>query len=56
MDDEVFTLEEAAAFLKATEYSIREAAKTGKIPAKKIGGQWRFTKKTIMEWLETSLT
>ena len=51
MEKEVFNVKEAAEFLGFTEYSIREYCKAGKIPAKKVGGEWRFFKPDLIAWL-----
>lgn len=40
--EEPLTVSEMAAYLKKSEYTVREHAKSGSIPAHKIGGVWRF--------------
>lgn len=50
-EKEVLNSEEAAEFLGLTAFTIREYAKKGIIPAKKIGKQWRFYKPDLVAWL-----
>jgi excisionase family DNA binding protein len=51
IDKEVMNTEEAAQFLGLKPFTIREYAKQGIIPAKKIGKQWRFVKVDLLSWL-----
>ena len=48
--------EEAAQFLGLKPFTIREYAKRGMIPAKKIGKQWRFVKADLLAWLRETET
>jgi excisionase family DNA binding protein len=45
------TIEEAAEHLKVSKETIYKMVQKGKIPASKIGNQWRFHKETIDQWL-----
>jgi excisionase family DNA binding protein len=49
--EEVLTLAEAASFLRVHEQAVVELAADQAIPAQKIGGEWRFLKKALEEWL-----
>lgn len=33
--------------------TIRQEAQKGNLPARKVGREWRFSKKAILRWLET---
>lgn len=44
---ETYTVEEVAKALKLHPYTIRRLIRERKIPAFKIGGQWRFKKGDI---------
>jgi excisionase family DNA binding protein len=44
MQEEVFTLEEAAKYLKVHQQTIYKMARAGKLPGMKIGRSWRFHK------------
>jgi len=48
---ELMTVEEVASYLRVTERTIYRLLKRGRIPATKVGHQWRFDKDAIDEWL-----
>lgn len=48
---EVLDSQEVAQFLKLAPKTVREYAKKKIIPARKIGSQWRFSKREIEKWL-----
>jgi excisionase family DNA binding protein len=48
---EVFTLPEAAAYLRVTEDEVVKLAASRQLPGRLIGGQWRFLKSAIQHWL-----
>jgi excisionase family DNA binding protein len=50
-DKEVLNTEEAAEFLGVSTFTIREYAKKGTIPCKKIGKEWRFYKPDLVAWV-----
>ena len=50
--EEIMTLEEVAKYLKMQPQTIYTWAQTGKIPAAKIGKEWRFRKDIIDEWFK----
>lgn len=50
--NEIMNLKETSKFLKIHEGTVRELAKEGKIPAKKIGREWRFSKTALIEWMK----
>ena len=49
---ELMTVEEIAHYLRVTEKTIYRLLKRGKLPATKVGHQWRFDKNSIDEWLK----
>jgi len=49
---DIFTVEEAARYLKIPVSSIYKLAQEGKIPAQKIGRHWRFHKSVLEKWFE----
>jgi len=49
---ELMTLEEVADYLRVTKKTIYRLLRQGKIPASKVGHQWRFDKASINEWLK----
>lgn len=50
MKTDIMTLEEVAAYLKLKPQTIYTWAQEKKIPAAKIGKEWRFRKSLIDEW------
>lgn len=49
-DDEIMTLEEVAAYLKVKPQTIYTWAQEKRIPAAKLGKEWRFKKSIIDAW------
>ncbi len=50
MKTDIMTLEEVAAYLKVKPQTIYTWAQEKKIPAAKLGKEWRFKKSIIDEW------
>jgi len=50
--DKWLTLEQIAEYLQMSTSSIYKMAQKGKIPAYKVGRQWRFRKEEIDRWIE----
>ena len=51
-NEEVLKLKDVAALLKVGEKTVYSMAQTGEIPAFKVRGQWRFSRKDIDAWIE----
>jgi excisionase family DNA binding protein len=51
-EKDVLNVEEAGEFLGFAPYTIREKARDGQIPGRKIGGEWRFSRRRLLEWIE----
>ena len=49
--EEIMTLEEVAEYLKIAKPTLYRLLEEGKIPAFKVGNQWRFTKELINQFL-----
>lgn len=47
------TLEEAAQFLRVPPQAVRELAERDRIPARRIGEAWRFSRSALLEWLKS---
>jgi len=47
----IMTIKEAAQFLKVNNMTVYRLANKGKIPASKVGKQWRFSQQKIEQWL-----
>ena len=48
---EVLNSEEAARFLRIHVKTTLRLARQGKIPGCKVGGEWRFLRSELTEWL-----
>ena len=53
--EEILTLEEVAKYLKVKPQTIYTWAQSGKIPAAKLGKEWRFRKSVIDKQAEYDL-
>jgi PTS system nitrogen regulatory IIA component len=48
--EDIMTLEEVAKYLKVKPQTIYTWAQDGKIPAAKLGKEWRFRRSVIDKW------
>src|SRR5882757_5338585 len=53
MDETFLTTEEVLEYLQVNLRTVYRLIKAGKIPAVRVGRQWRFRKRDIDAWLET---
>ena len=53
--DEILTIDEVAAYLKAGKRTVYRLAASGKLPAFKLGGTWRFRRSDLDEWIAANL-
>ncbi len=51
-DHEILTIEEVAEYLRLTPQTIYKWAQEGRIPAAKLGKEWRFRRSLIDRWLD----
>jgi excisionase family DNA binding protein len=54
-DHEILTLEEVARYLRLKPQTIYKWAQEKRIPAAKLGKEWRFRKSIIDRWLDHQL-
>jgi len=52
---EIMTAKEVASYLNLHPLTVHKYAREGKIPAFKIGTDWRFHKKYIDKWIKEKL-
>lgn len=52
-DNEILTVNEVADYLRMNPMTIYRLAQQGKIPASKVLGCWRFSRRDIESWLKT---
>lgn len=53
-DGEVMTISDVAQYLRISEAKVYELARTGTIPALRIGKSWRFQKDLLKQWVRKS--
>ena len=54
MENEVvLKIKEVAALLKVGEKTVYSMAQSGELPAFKVRGPWRFSRKDLDDWIET---
>jgi acetyl-CoA synthetase len=51
VDESILTIEEAASFLKVSKSTLYKLLESGRVPAKKIGRRWRFSRADLEDWL-----
>ncbi len=50
--EEILTLQEVAKYLKVDKRTVYRMVKSKKVPAFRVGNQWRFLKTDILKWIE----
>lgn len=55
-DSEIMTTKDVAEYLKLHNFTVRKFAREEKIPAFKIGMDWRFHKKYIDQWIKEKIS
>ena len=53
--DQIMTLREVAKYLGLHVMTVYKLTREGRVPAAKVGGQWRFKHDVLEEWLETQM-
>jgi excisionase family DNA binding protein len=51
MEEGLITIQQVADYLKVDRFTIYRLVKQKRIPAFKVGGQWRFKQSMIDAWL-----
>ena len=52
VNEQIMTLREVAKYLGLHAMTVYKLTREGRVPAAKIGGQWRFKRDVLDEWLE----
>lgn len=55
-DKEILTTKEVAEYFNIHPLTVNRYAREGKIPAFKIGTDWRFHRKYLKKWIKQKLT
>ena len=54
MDEEILDVEGAARVLGVSTRTIYALARKGEIPAMRVGREWRFARKNLVDWVTNS--
>jgi excisionase family DNA binding protein len=49
------TVEEVSEYLRLAQSTIYKLLSEGKLPGRKIGGSWRFSRRALDEWIEVDV-
>jgi len=52
MTEDILTIRDVAEYLKVTEKTVYGLAQKRKIPCFKVGGQWRFRREDLDDWIK----
>jgi excisionase family DNA binding protein len=52
---QIMTLREVAQYLGLHVMTVYKLTRGGRVPAAKIGGQWRFKRDVLEKWLEAQM-
>ena len=53
--EQIMTLREVAKYLGLHAMTVYKLTREGRMPAAKIGGQWRFKRDVLDQWLEAQM-
>lgn len=53
--NELMTVQEVSAYLNKSPSWVYRWSRDGKLPAKKVGGTWRFSMKELEQWVQAGL-
>lgn len=56
LPEEILTIEEVAEYLKSGKRTVYRLAASGKIPAFKLGGTWRFRRAELNDWIAAQIS
>ena len=56
MKDSLMIFDEARKYLSVSRATLYNLIKAKKIPAVKLGGQWRFRKERLVKWFDSQET
>jgi excisionase family DNA binding protein len=54
MQEKLLTIDQVASYLKVDKFTVYRLVTKRKLPAFKVGSQWRFKRKMIDDWLENN--
>ncbi len=48
---DVLTVEQAAELLQLSTKTLKRLSQAGRVPGRRVGNQWRFSRQALMDWL-----
>ena len=48
---DVLTVADVARWLRVDEQAVAELAESGELPGRRLGGEWRFARDAVLDWL-----
>lgn len=48
---DVLTVEQAAELLQLSGKTLKRLAQAGRVPGRRVGNQWRFSRAALMDWV-----
>ncbi len=55
MQETLLTINQVAQYLKVDKFTVYRLVAQRKLPAFKVGSQWRFKKKLLEDWLRKNM-
>ncbi len=55
VEDEILTIEDVAAYLKAGKKTVYRLAQRGELPGFKLGATWRFRRSELSSWIASRI-
>lgn len=53
-DEEVLTADDVACLLRVSSKTVKRMAADGRMPAKRVGRAWRFSRAAVLDWLASA--
>jgi excisionase family DNA binding protein len=52
---EILDVEEVAQLLSVSPRTVREQGRQGRLPGRKVGKEWRFSRQGLLQWLRDGI-
>lgn len=53
LGDDLLTVSEVSRYLRKSTSTIYRLTREGRLPGKKVGGTWRYSRRGLDEWMRT---
>lgn len=53
LGDDLLTVREVSSYLRKSRSTVYRLTRQGLLPAKKVGGTWRYSRRSLDEWLRS---